>query len=47
MGDVWHWENCYFYRRKSDGTEGWEGIVSDGEVEGMMKNIPGVFGGAS
>ena len=48
-GEAWHWENCYFYRRKPDGTEGWEGIVSDGEVEGMIKNIPEAFdlGGAS
>ena len=42
-GAGWEWDNCYFYRRKVDGSEGWEGVISDAEIEGLFKNIPGFF----
>lgn len=42
-GEGWQWENCYFYRKKPDGTEGWEGVITDGEVEGLIKNVPGFY----
>jgi hypothetical protein len=40
----WEWENCYFYRRNMDGTEGFEGVIADGEIEGLLKHIPNFFG---
>jgi hypothetical protein len=43
-GAGWEWDNCYFYRRKMDGSEGWEGVISDAEIEGLLENIPEFFG---
>jgi hypothetical protein len=45
-GKSWEWENCYFFRRKVDGTEGWEAVISDGEIEGLVRHVPGFFGRA-
>ena len=42
-GAGWQWENCYFYRLKMDGTEGWEGVISDGEIGGLLQHIPDFF----
>jgi hypothetical protein len=43
-GEGWEWENCYFYRRRVDGTEGFEGVLADGEIAGLVKHVPGIFG---
>jgi hypothetical protein len=40
----WSWTNVYLYRKKPDGTEGWEGVLCDQEIEGLVKNVPGIFG---
>jgi hypothetical protein len=42
-GEGWEWENCYFYRRKVDGVEGFEGVIADGEMGGLAKHAPGSF----
>ena len=39
----WEWENVYGYRLGQDGKEGWEFIVSDNEVAGVMQRAPEVF----
>lgn len=40
----WEWENCYLFRRMGDGREGFEGVISDGEIEGLVRHVPGIFG---
>jgi hypothetical protein len=39
----WEWENVYGYRLGQDGKEGWEFIVSDNEVAGVMQRAPAFF----
>jgi hypothetical protein len=39
----WSWTNAYLYRKKIDGTEGWEGVICDQEVEGLVKNVPRIY----
>ena len=39
----WEWENVYGYRLGMDGKEGWEFIVSDNEVAGLIQRAPEVF----
>ena len=39
----WDWENVYGYRLGLDGKEGWEFIVSDNEVAGVMQRAPQAF----
>ena len=43
-GEGWEWENCYLYRQKMDGVEGFEGVIADGEMGGLAKHVPGIFG---
>lgn len=39
----WQWENVYGYRKTQDGKEGWELVVSDNEIAGVMQKAPEVF----
>lgn len=44
----WEWENCYFFRKmwseNKGWEEGWEGVISDSEIKGLVEHVPRFFG---
>jgi len=39
----WEWANVYGFRVGQDGKQGWEFVISDNEIMGLLQHVPDLF----